>query len=503
MAPGDMVAASLHKQRKPLPSSQKELQLKNDLASAATDPAPSGEAGLIWKRPYGIGAGLQNMGNTCYMNATLQCLTYTPPLANYMLSQAHSQTCRPSGFCMLCAVETHFLWALHSPGDVIQPCQALAAAFHRNRQEDAHEFLVFTVDALKAAGLPGLMNVVGPKEDKSLSHQIFGGYWKSQIKCLQCQGVSDTLDPYLDIALDIKTADSVQQALEQLVKPEELDGENAYECGICLKKTAASKTLVLQSSGNVLIFVLKRFSDFTGEKIARQVQYPECLDMRPYMSQQSGRPLEYVLYAALVHVGLRCQKGHYFCYVKAGNGHWYKMDDAKVTACDITSVLNQSAYVLFYVQKSEFGGENGTVSPGRGPSVFKTEDRPGNTPRQLERHCSVKAVESEERPEKTTQEFTLDQWKSLQDQNRPKCAFTLRKVEPSLPCNAILIHQSRSTGRLRKQHPELESSLQHRSAGPSGDQVTTNPSNRPCPGGRTRPPKRKNKHGKRPLLVFQ
>nr|XP_051688643.1 ubiquitin carboxyl-terminal hydrolase 17-like protein 6 [Oryctolagus cuniculus] len=228
---------------------------------------------------------------------------------------------------------------------------------------------MFALDVLKAAGLPGLTDGVGPQEDQSASQQIVGGHWRSQIQCLQCQGISETLDPYLEIALDIKTADSVEQALQHLVQPEELAGENAYHCATCLQKTAASKTLTLQSAGKVLLFVLKWFSDFTGEKLGGQVHYPECLDMRPYMSQQNGRPLDYVLYAVLVHVGLRCQSGHYFCYVKAGNGHWYKMDDANATACDITSVLDQSACVLFYVHKSGFGETNGNVSSCREQSL--------------------------------------------------------------------------------------------------------------------------------------
>lgn len=41
-----------------------------------------------------VGAGLQNLGNTCFVNATVQCLTYTVPLVNYLLTLNHSTSCK-------------------------------------------------------------------------------------------------------------------------------------------------------------------------------------------------------------------------------------------------------------------------------------------------------------------------------------------------------------------------------------------------------------------------
>lgn len=484
---------------------QNEPQLDEDLAAGQTEPAARGQASLSWMEPYGIGAGLQNLGNACYMNAALQCLTYTPPLANYLLSQEHSRTCqRRSELCTLCALESHFTWALHSPGHVIQPCQALAAGFHRNRQEDAHEFLMFALDALRAAGLPGLNCEVGPTEDQPLSHQLAGGHWRSRVTCLQCRGTSDTWDPYLDIVLDIQAAKDVQEALRHLVSPEELDGDNAYDCAACLKKTPASRTLTLHTCGDVLILVLKRFSDFTRDKMAKPVHYPDCLDMRPYLSRQNGGPLEYRLYAVLVHVGLRRDRGHYLCYVKAGNGRWYQMDDAKVTACGLTLALKQSAYVLFYVRKGEWDGANGQVPRGQGAPGSGPRERHASTPGEPAEHSNLEAEEDWQHLEWRTQELSLDEWKSLQEQQRPKGSFNLRRVEPGLPSTAVLIHQARSSVQPTSHPAPQERSWQRSSAGQPTHQLPENASQLPglASRGRARAPKRKNKHAKRPLLQF-
>ncbi|MBZ3884732.1 Ubiquitin carboxyl-terminal hydrolase 17-like protein 19 [Sciurus carolinensis] len=148
--------------------------LNNNLAPVGTQLPPREKLSLSWQRPSGAGDGLQNMGNTCYTNATLQCRTYTPPLANYMLSQEPSQTCPPHRVCMLCVIQAHMTRALHHPGDVIRPLPALAAGFHTWQQEDAHEFLLFTLDALQKACLRGHKQPGAGSQDITLMHQIFG-----------------------------------------------------------------------------------------------------------------------------------------------------------------------------------------------------------------------------------------------------------------------------------------------------------------------------------------
>ncbi|XP_075579417.1 ubiquitin carboxyl-terminal hydrolase 42-like [Pelecanus crispus] len=310
---------------------------------------------MAWPQRQRAGAGLYNLGNTCFLNSVLQCLTYTPPLTNYLLSREHSQSCCQQGFCMMCVMEAHVHKVLRSSASAIQPRAVVSVLtrehFELGVQEDVHEFLCYTVDAMQRACLSGSSHLDSSSQGTTIVQQIFGGFLRSRVTCLSCKAVSDTYEAFLNIPLDIKAASSVTGALEDFVKPEQLDGENGYKCSKCEQLATASKSLTIHRSSNVLTVCLKRFDAFSGRKISKVVKYPEYLDLGAYMSQAGGEPLLYSLYAVLVHEGSGCQAGHYYCFVKASNGQWYKMNDASVGLCDIKTVLRQRAYLLFYARE--------------------------------------------------------------------------------------------------------------------------------------------------------
>ncbi|XP_032849273.2 ubiquitin carboxyl-terminal hydrolase 42-like [Tyto alba] len=116
---------------------------------------------MDWQQRQRAGAGLYNLGNMCFLNSILQCLTYTPPLANYLLSREHSQSCHQQGFCMMCRMEAHVNKVLHSSDSAIQPWDVLSVLsrigvhFELGVLADALEFLCCTVSAMQTACLSG------------------------------------------------------------------------------------------------------------------------------------------------------------------------------------------------------------------------------------------------------------------------------------------------------------------------------------------------------------
>ncbi|XP_059691242.1 ubiquitin carboxyl-terminal hydrolase 42-like [Gavia stellata] len=327
---------------------------------------------MAWQQTRSVGGGLYNLGNTCFLNSILQCLTYTPPLANYLLSHEHSQSCAEQGFCMMCTMEAHIEEVLSCSGSAIEPTAVvkelprIGEHFQLGTQEDAHEFFCYAVDAMQRACLSRSSDWDTFSQTSTLIHHVFGGFLRSRVTCLSCKAISDTYEAFLNIPLDIKAASSVTEALEDFVRPEQLDAENGYKCSKCEQLATASKRLTIHHSSNILTVCLKRFDAFSGRKISKVVRYPEYLDLGAYMSQAAGEPLLYSLYAVVVHAGSRCHKGHYYCFVKASDGQWYDMDDDSVRLCDIKTVLCQRAYLLFYArchsESSNIKENNGAIS---------------------------------------------------------------------------------------------------------------------------------------------
>ncbi|XP_005096603.1 ubiquitin carboxyl-terminal hydrolase 36 isoform X2 [Aplysia californica] len=319
---------------------------------------PEEKVKMEWSRMTRIGAGLVNMGNTCFFNSTLQCLTYTAPLVNYCFTNDHREKCKKKDFCMMCEVQDHIRTSLDcggrsiKPHSMLQKLRCIAKHMKWGRQEDAHEFLRFLVDHLQQSCLHGETKLDRFSKETTVINQIFGGYLRSQVTCLRCQGKSNTFDPFMDLSLDIKGVNTVEDALLKYVKPETLDNDNAYKCPKCKNKVRAQKRFTIQKAPNVLTLQLNRF-DFNRHlsgKINRFIRYPEKVNLRNFMSQKQGEPVLYHLYGVVVHSGHSSDHGHYYSYVKSPSKTWYCMNDSSVHQVNANTVFNSDAYVLFYAR---------------------------------------------------------------------------------------------------------------------------------------------------------
>ncbi|XP_019421353.1 PREDICTED: ubiquitin carboxyl-terminal hydrolase 20-like [Lupinus angustifolius] len=307
-----------------------------------------------------VGAGLSNLGNTCFMNAILQCFTHTVPLIDGFRSSSHSFPCDRYNieFCAFCALRAQIEHSLASTGGIVSPWKLVknlsyfSSSFQRYQQEDAHEFMQYALDKLDRCFLY-LKENSKSFEDANLVEKIFGGRLISKLRCSNCGHSSNTYEPLIDMSLEIENVDTLPRALESFTKLEYI--ESNFKCDGCKEEVSLEKQFLLDQAPLVAAFHLKRFkTDGTFvEKLDKHVDFPLELDLQlcSVSDQNSNEPMKYDLYAVVVHVGISATSGHYFCYVRSAPDIWHKLDDSQVTRVSAGSVLSQEAYILFYAQQ--------------------------------------------------------------------------------------------------------------------------------------------------------
>jgi len=350
--------------------------------------------------------GLKNFGNTCYMNATIQCLSATVLLSQYLLDGTYKSainTQNPLGtrgaLADALAQLLRTIWseqyASVAPTAFREAIGRFAPLFQSHEQQDSQEFLTFLLDGLhedlnrvlqrppalelgetqqaELNRLPSqLASVVEwslyRRRNDSVVVDVFQGQLRNQLTCLTCGHTSTTYNAFMSLSLPVPAGRGVSQAtlaqcLDAFVREEVLEKGNAWHCPQCKKPRRSTKRLSLARLPPVLLVHLKRFT-YRGpvsNKIDTRVVFPtEALDLSNYMppplppgssargvpaSESQRPPYLYDLYGVTHHFGT-LTSGHYTASVRT-QGLWYYCDDQRITPGD-AQIYTASPYMLFF-----------------------------------------------------------------------------------------------------------------------------------------------------------
>ncbi|TIA71882.1 hypothetical protein E3P94_00216 [Wallemia ichthyophaga] len=328
--------------------------------SAAASPATKPSAKDLYPWPIApafpkginnVGKGLRNVGNTCFLNSTMQCLLHTPSLMNFLQSQ-HAKGRPDKKFCMIEALKACAKSSFsgsggsYAPAPVVRNLKAIAKHMTVGRQEDAQEFLRYAADALQASYLSNFpKSAKGKQAETNPIHKIFGGKLRSRVLCQNSKHASDTFDTFMDLSVNVKGCSNIQESFKSFTALDRLEGANKYKCESCKKPVPATKQFTVHEAPQCLTVHLKRFSPL-GQKLNGSLAFDENLDIQKYMSKGQPSP-KYKLYGVVSHYGGSARSGHYIAHVRAPNGRWYEMNDDMVSPSK-PPFGSKNAYVLFY-----------------------------------------------------------------------------------------------------------------------------------------------------------
>lgn len=321
---------------------------------------------LGWKGTFPVGAGMYNVGNTCYLNSTLQALFHVPALVNWLLSDSHhTSKCEQNdggGECLTCAVAKTLQFSHQKSGCAIKPfyiynkLKLICRTMVPGQQEDAHEFLRYLLEGMEKAYLARhkASKLDSYSKETTPINQIFGGYIRTEVKCLQCRHVSTTFQHFQDLLVDIRKASTLDEALSSYFSREQLDN-NDYKCEACKRRVPATKQFSLERPPKVLCVQLKRFS-VLGGKISKHIGFKQTIDMGPYLWKEPGessQSLTYKLMSIVTHMGPSVNCGHYTAVAKVSTGQYYSFDDSCVRPLSLSNVLSTNAYIMIFEMEQQ------------------------------------------------------------------------------------------------------------------------------------------------------
>lgn len=328
--------------------------------------------------------GLINLGNKCFLNSIIQCLSNTVKLTDYLISYSHIKdntdinihSKKEHDFVNQFVILLENIWKsnkLIKPKSLIDSLSKLIPKYQGIQQQDSHECLVYMLDLLHK-GISYEIDVeiqgeVKTKTDKLMKQHIetwksfyennysfiienFNGMYYNKITCQNCSNQENIFEPYNILSIDIPTNESVsvENCINNTLNKDELI--NTWTCDKC-KKNGCKKNTSIWNLPNYLIIHLKRFKN-NGQKNNQHISFTlNDINISNIIADDKQDPNNYIysLYAINYHSG-SLSSGHYWSCCKNLDSNWYLFNDGHVSKChDTSEFLSKDAYILFYYRK--------------------------------------------------------------------------------------------------------------------------------------------------------
>lgn len=325
-------------------------------------------------------SGLDNLGNTCFLNTALQCLSANKFLTAYFLSNQYAEDLNLSkkekNLVEEYSTNIKDLWRgkrTVRPNNFKRILGEFYNPFLGFRQNDSVEAYIKIIELLHD-GLSYEVEFDEPDEIKSYSDKInaealfswknmyeknysiilrmyYGQFW-NKIKCDHCKNISSCYDPFSVINLPVnENTNTLNDCINYYILSEDMDEDNKISCEKCKKKCSGKRKSTVWRMPPILTFCFNRF-DFRGNKINKYIDFPVGKCCFPNLVEKpSDKKSAYELLAIANHSG-GLSGGHYWAFTKGTNGNWYEYNDSRVVEIDISTLVSSNAYYIVYIKKN-------------------------------------------------------------------------------------------------------------------------------------------------------